>query len=231
MQAKTGALAAEGVYIGTSSWKYPGWCGLLYDEQRYVYRGKFAKSRFERDCLAEYAEVFNTVCVDAAYYDFPRWEYLAGLAQQVPGDFRFGLKVTDTLTLKRFPNLPRFGLKAGKPNAHFLNAEVFKACFLKPCESLNGKLGVLIFEFSRFWPGDYEHGRDFLADLDAFLGQLPTGWPYAIELRNKHWLVPDYFACLAKHKVAHVFNSWTRMWVCTASVAEGDVETSNVGLW
>ena len=49
-------LAVNGIFIGTSSWKYAGWCGLLYDEQRYCYRGKFAESRFERDCLAEYAE-------------------------------------------------------------------------------------------------------------------------------------------------------------------------------
>lgn len=208
VQAKTAALAAEGIFIGTSSWKYEGWLGSLYDEQRYVYRGKFAKSRFERDCLAEYAEVFKTVCVDAAYYDFPRREYLEGLARQVPDDFRFGLKVTDATTIKKFPNLPRFGLKAGKVNEHFLNSEVFKVGFLKPCESLGPKLGVILFEFSRFWPTDYEHGRDFLAELDAFLEKLPTGWPYAIELRNKHWLVPDYFACLAEHKVAHVFNSW-----------------------
>jgi hypothetical protein len=27
-------LARGGIYIGTSSWKYPGWCGQLYDEQR-----------------------------------------------------------------------------------------------------------------------------------------------------------------------------------------------------
>jgi hypothetical protein len=27
-------LADQGVFIGTSSWKYPGWCGLIYDEQR-----------------------------------------------------------------------------------------------------------------------------------------------------------------------------------------------------
>ncbi|MCD6051846.1 MAG: hypothetical protein K0Q55_3255, partial [Verrucomicrobia bacterium] len=47
-------LAASGVYVGTSSWKYAGWIGQLYDEQRYVYRGKFAESRFERNCLAEY---------------------------------------------------------------------------------------------------------------------------------------------------------------------------------
>jgi hypothetical protein len=28
-------LAAKGVYVGTSSWKYPGWCGMLYDRGRY----------------------------------------------------------------------------------------------------------------------------------------------------------------------------------------------------
>ena len=32
-----------------------------------------------------------------------------------------------------------------------------------------------MFEFSRFWPTDYEHGRDFIADLDKFLGQLAEG--------------------------------------------------------
>ena len=37
-------LAAKGVFVGTSSWKYPGWCGMLYDEQRYVWRSKFAEN-------------------------------------------------------------------------------------------------------------------------------------------------------------------------------------------
>ena len=60
-------LAANGVFIGTSSWKYDGWFGQLYTPARYEYRGKVAKTRFERDCLSEYAEVFKTVCVDARY--------------------------------------------------------------------------------------------------------------------------------------------------------------------
>jgi len=64
LQATCQRLAAEGIFIGTSSWKYLGPCGLLYDEQRYHCRGKFAETRFERGCLAEYAEVFKTVCVD-----------------------------------------------------------------------------------------------------------------------------------------------------------------------
>ena len=176
-QPQLAELARQGVYIGTSSWRYPGWCGSLYDRQRYEWRGKFAESRFNRNCLAEYAEVLKTVCVDAAYYTFPSRQYLEGMAGQVPDDFLFGFKVTDAITIKRFANLERFGDQAGKPNEHFLNADLFATDFLRPCESIRPKVGLLMFEFSRFWPGDYEHGRDFLADLDRFLGQIPKGWP------------------------------------------------------
>jgi uncharacterized protein YecE (DUF72 family) len=205
------SLAAQGVYVGTSSWKYSGWCGTLYDPARYEYRGKFAESRFKRDCLTEYAQVFKTVCVDAAYYTFPSPRYLEGMASQVPQDFLFGFKVTDAITLKKFPNLDRFGQQAGKPNENFLNADLFVKAFLKPCESVRSSVGLLMFEFSRFWPTDYAHGRDFIADLDKFLGQLPKGWPYGVEMRNRNWLKPEYFQCLSRHQVAHIFNSWEAM--------------------
>jgi hypothetical protein len=36
-------------------------------------------------------------------------------------------------------------------------------------------IGLLMFEFSRFWPAEYEHGRDFIADLERFLGQPAEG--------------------------------------------------------
>ena len=57
-------LAHGGIFIGTSSWKYFGRCGQLYDEQRYLTRDKFSEAKFERECLAEYAQTFSTVCVD-----------------------------------------------------------------------------------------------------------------------------------------------------------------------
>ena len=204
-------LASENIFIGTSSWKYPGWRGMLYDESRYIYRGKFAMSRFEKNCLTEYAEVFKTVCVDAAYYTFPSVNYLEGLAGQVPTDFQFAFKVTDAITIKKFPNQPRFGAKAGRQNETFLNAGLFERQFLEPCEKIRPHIGILIFEFSRFHTTDFEHGRDFVAALDQFLGQIPSGWPYGIEMRNRTWLKPEYFDCLARHNVAHVYNSWTEM--------------------
>jgi uncharacterized protein YecE (DUF72 family) len=204
-------LAAQRVFIGTSSWKYPGWCGSLYDSSRYEYRGKFAKTRFNRDCLTEYADVFKTVCVDAAYYTFPSHPHLEKMVRQTPPDFRFVLKVTDMITIKKFPNLDRFGDKAGKRNENFLNADLFAESFLKPCQSVRSSIGLLMFEFSRFWATEYEHGRDFIADLDRFLEQLPQGWPYGVEMRNRNWLKSPYFACLARHGVTHIFNSWEAM--------------------
>lgn len=211
MKAAAATLAAEGLFIGTSSWKYPGWLGQLYMRDRYVWRGRYAEKRFERHCLAEYAEVFKTVCVDAAYYKFPSREYLGALVDQVPNDFQFGFKVTDEITIKQFPNLPRFGRRAGRVNQDFLNADLFASAFLRPCEEFRSKVGLLMFEFTQFRAADFARGREFVAALDEFLGKLPRGRPYAVEIRNRTFLQPEYFATLARHGVAHVFNSWTDM--------------------
>jgi len=204
-------LADRGVSIGTSSWKYPGWCGLLYDEQRYFYRGRFAKSRFERDCLTEYAEVFPTVCVDAGYYAFPKPAQIESLCSQVPADFRFSYKVTEEITVKRFSHLPRYGNRRGIENPNFLSASSFALNFLRPLEPHRDQIGLLMFEFSRFKKADFESGREFLGQLDRFLGDLPTGWQYGVEIRNESFLRPEYFEVLARHGVTHVYNSWQRM--------------------
>lgn len=211
LRADLRAAAHLGVLLGTSSWKYPGWLGQLYSPERYAYRGHVAQTRFERLCLAEYAEVFPTVCVDAAYYRFPDSRFLSGLADAVGDGFQFSYKVTDEITLKRFTRLPRFGDRAGKPNPHFLNADLFASAFLAPLEPYRSKTGLLIFEFSRFYPSDFARGREFVAALDAFLGRLPTGWRYGVEIRNAAFLHADYFATLARHDVCHVVNSWEAM--------------------
>jgi uncharacterized protein YecE (DUF72 family) len=204
-------LAKQGVFIGTSSWKYSGWRGQLYTDDRYVWRGRFSEKRFEELCLTEYSEVFKTVCVDAAYYKFPDREYIQGLVEAVPDDFLFGFKVTDEITIKQFPNLPRFGRRAGKRNESFLKADLFESEFLKPCEPFKKNIGVLLFEFSKFYSSDYETGRHFASELESFLSRIPKGWPYAVEIRNRHFLHADYFASLHRQGVAHVFNSWAEM--------------------
>ena len=34
IRAEVESIAPRNVFIGTSSWKYPGWCGQIYDEQQ-----------------------------------------------------------------------------------------------------------------------------------------------------------------------------------------------------
>jgi hypothetical protein len=103
---------------------------------------------------------------------------------------------------------------------------LFANAFLKPCETIRQNVGVLMFEFSRFHASGYAHGREFVADLDRFLGALPPGGPYAVEMRNKHWLAPDYFQCLARHGVTHVFNSWDAMPPISEQMAIAGSETN-----
>jgi uncharacterized protein YecE (DUF72 family) len=207
--AKLRQLADQGVFIGTSSWKYPGWFGTIYERDRYIWRGSFSQARFERDCLREYAETFPAVSVDATYYKFYDRPFLQALAAQTPERFQFALKVCGDITIKQFPQLPRFGELAGALNPRFLDANVFVESFLSPCEGVRPKLGLIMFEFSRFGPGEFHRGAEFVQALDGFLGKLPRGWPYGVELRNRNWMRPEYFAVLARHQVTHVYNAWT----------------------
>lgn len=145
----------------------------------------------------------------------------------MPDEFKFGFKVTDEVTIKKFPNLPRFGARAGTTNPNFLNAEMFKRLFLARCESHQTKIGPLMFEFSTFHKQDFAHGRDFVAALDQFLGRIPKGWEYGVEIRNKTWLQPEYFEMLRSHGVAHVFNNWSRMPSIGEQIALDGSETAD----
>lgn len=210
-RARIAALAERGIYVGTSSWTYPGWVGQIYTEERYEYRGKFAKSRFEENCLREYAETFKTVCFDGAYYTFYDEAKWRAMAEQVPSDFHFALKVPEMITVKRWPELPKFRERGGQINSEFLSADLFCMRFLQPLEAIRSLIGPIIFEFSKFYPSEYRDVGDFIADLDRFFAAIPKTWAYSVELRNRKWLGPEYLACLKKHGVAHVWNNWTDM--------------------
>lgn len=199
------------VYIGTSSWKYQGWCGMLYDEERYLWNQTFSKASFERGCLEEYAACFRSVCVDATYYRFPKPGYIEGLMSQVPEGFKFSFKVPDEITIKNFPEVKAFGDRAGEANESFLNALTLQYLFLRHLQPFREKVGMLIFEFSHFTQHDFAHGQDFIAELDQFFSELPEGWQYGVEIRNQNLLHSEYFATLKRYGVAHIYNQWTHM--------------------
>ena len=61
--------------------------------------------------------------------------------------------------------------------------------------------------------------RNFVSRLDPFLAALPSALRYAVEVRNRDYLVDHYFDCLRAHRSAHVFNAWTRMPTLAEQVA------------
>jgi uncharacterized protein YecE (DUF72 family) len=204
-------LAARGVYIGGSSWKYEGWLGQIYSRSRYLARGRFSKKLFEDTCLSEYATVFPAVCGDFAFYQFPSDAFWAKLFRQTPGGFRWGFKVPEQITVHTWPVQPRYGALAGLENPTFLDAGLFGQAFLGAIEPWRRQVGVLILEFGTFRQNCFKNAAEFAGRLDGFLDRLPAGWRYAVEIRNADFLTAPYFDCLRAHNVAHVYNAWTRM--------------------
>jgi len=211
LAARLAKLAAHGIYIGASSWKYEGWLGQVYSPERYLARGRFSKQRFEAECLREYAETFPVVCGDFAFYQFPNEEFWRKLFLAAPAGFRFAFKVPEQITCKVFPSHARYGPHAGKSNPDFLNSEMLEEMFLRPLDPYAEKTALLIFEFGAFSRSSFEGLGAFLEWLDPFLASLPARFRYAVEVRNPEFLQPAYFDCLRARKVAHVYNAWSRM--------------------
>jgi uncharacterized protein YecE (DUF72 family) len=204
-------LASRQVWIGTSSWKYEGWMGQIYTRERYLTRGRFSQSYFASACLREYAETFPIVCGDFTFYQFPSPAYWQRLFHSASTDLLYAFKVPEDVTVKVFPAHARYGQRGGTENPSFLNAALFQDAFLAALEPYRSQVAVLIFEFGAFSRSSYNGAGEFLADLDKFLGAVPAGWRYAVEIRNPEYLKPEYFDCLRAHGVAHVFNAWSHM--------------------
>ena len=202
------ALAAQRIYLGTSSWKYEGWLADIYTPERYLTRGKLSVKRFEAECLAEYAEVFPIVCGDFSFYQFPTPAFWEKLFLTAPPQLKFAFKVPEEITVTQWPRHPRYGARGGLANETFLNADLLEAGFLAPLRPYASRIATLIFEFTPFARA---HQDGFLTRLPEFLQSLPPDFRYSVEIRNPELLSGDYLEILAQARAAHVLSSWTRM--------------------
>ncbi len=221
-------LSGRNIYIGGSSWKYEGWLGQIYSRDRYLSRGRFSRKLFEAECLREYAETFPAVCGDFAFYQFPAEEFWRKLFAQVPAHFRFAFKVPEQITCKLFPTHARYGPSAGQENPDFLNARVLEEMFLRPLMPYRAQTAVLMFEFGAFSRRAFSGLPEFLDRLDPFLGALPPEFRYAVEIRTPSFLERDYFACLRRYRVAHVYNAWSKMPELRQQIAIPDSVTTDL---
>lgn len=210
-----GAALPTHVRLGTSSWSFPGWQGLVYD-------GPVSASTLARHGLAAYARhpLFRCVGVDRTYYGPVEAAYFRALTAQVPDAFHFVVKADERCTLARFGSHPRHGEARGTANRLFLDSAYAADRVVAPfADGLGPDRGVLVFQFP---PQDLRAlggPARFTARLGAFLEALPRGPCYAVEIRNAEVLGPAYAAMLDAVSAAHCFAAHPSMPDLTAQAA------------
>lgn len=190
------------LYLGTSSWSFPGWHGLVYDRTA-------SASQLARHGLAAYARhpLLRTVGIDRTFYAPISAADFAAYAAVVPEAFRFLVKAHAHCTQAYVQEATRGARGPREPNARFLDPAYAAEHVVRPfVEGLGAKAGPLLFQFS---PQDLHAlgGPEHFADrLHAFLAALPRGPLYAVELRNAPLLTPAYAAALQDVGACHCVN-------------------------
>lgn len=190
------------VRLGTSSWSFPGWTGIVYDRAA-------SSATLARTGLAAYARhpLLRTVGVDRTYYAPISAEEFAAYAAAVPADFRFLVKAPESLTTVRFPDHPRHGEQRGAASRAFLDAGYAADAICAPLAGgLGDKAGVLVFQFAPQPLALLGGPGRFAERLHAFLGRLPRGLVYAVELRAESLFTPAYRQALCDAGACHVVN-------------------------
>jgi uncharacterized protein YecE (DUF72 family) len=140
--------------IGCSGWSYEEWRGRLYPDD-------LPKRRW----LERYAEVFDTVEVNATFYRLPKESTARAWVDQVPGDFLFAVKASRYLThMKRLHEI----------------ADAVKR-FWEPLEPLRAgrRLGPVLWQL----PEGFRRDDDLLAGA---LDSLPSA-DHCFEFRHRSW--------------------------------------------
>jgi uncharacterized protein YecE (DUF72 family) len=186
-----------GLHIGTCSWKFPAWTGLVYSGLPGT------------ETLTEYAGRYGCVEIDQWYWSLfgadkvalPRARDVESYAAAVPEGFRFAVKLPDALTLT---HLRPKGGRALVPNPHFLSPDLLRT-FMSCLEPMRGKLGPLILQFGYLNRQMMASQGAFLERLGAFADGLPQGLTWCVETRNPAWLNGTHFRFLKERGLAHVF--------------------------
>jgi uncharacterized protein YecE (DUF72 family) len=167
-------MAAQ-LHLGTSAFTAAGWDGSFYPE-----------GMKPRDFLTYYATKFDTVEVDSTFYRTPSASTVRGWYAKTPANFIFALKVPQEITHEKV--LQDCGAE-------------FKE-FLKAADLLQEKLGPILFQFGYFNKAAFPDLDAFLKRLEPSLDKLPKDHKFAVEIRNKNWLVPKFADALRERRIA-----------------------------
>ena len=184
--------------IGTCSWKYGSWMGLVYSAQKGI------------NFLQEYAASFNTVEIDQWFWSLfegsppamPKAPVVAEYCQAVPRDFRFSVKVPNSITLTHYYRKGRSGPLVANP--FFFSPDLMQS-FLSKLEPMRPMLGPLMFQFEYLNRQKMPSQQQFQTRFGDFAKLIPDDYQYAVEIRNPNYLNRSFFDFLNANKLSPVF--------------------------
>lgn len=192
-----GQRLPERLRLGTSSWSYPGWQGLVWE-------GTHSEQTLAKQGLPVYAQhpLLRTVSIDRSFYRPLTASDYARYAAQVPEDFRFVVKAPSLVTDALVRSEDGRGREA---NSAFLSPELATQEFVAPAlEGLGAKVGALVFQLSPLPWQQLDRVHAVLARLRTMLCTQPALAPtapdgvLAVEVRDPEWLAPDMLPRLAE---------------------------------
>ncbi len=190
--------------IGTCSWKYESWKGLIYEPEK-AYRPD--------DYLKDYARILGSVEVDQWFWSLfpgtirlPEPHQVRRYAESVPDNFVFTVKALNSLTLTHFYSKQpaAYAAYAGQPNDSFLDNDLLER-FLERLAPLGKKLGPIMFQFEYLNKTKMPNKEAFIERFQDFISRAPQGFRYAVETRNPNYLTSTFFEFLARGGLGFVF--------------------------
>jgi uncharacterized protein YecE (DUF72 family) len=170
------SVGMDDLRIGTSAFTAAGWETAFYPE-----------GMKPSDYLTYYATRFSTVEVDSTFYRTPSVATVNGWERKTRKGFLLAAKIPQTITHEKV----------------LQNCDEDLKYFLETMDLMGDKLGPLLFQFGYFNKTAFKSGKEFLVRLESFLKKLPKGYRFAVEIRNKQWLTPEFFNLLREHTVAY----------------------------
>lgn len=183
--------------IGTCSWKYDSWAGLVYSAAGGI------------NFLEEYARRYDTVEVDQWFWSLfandrvvlPDPRVVEEYAASVPPTFRFTVKAPNSVTLTHHHQKD----KAAPPlqNPHFLSPRVF-ADFWERLKPMHPTLGPVMLQFEYLNRMKMPSAKAFVSRLEAFFEAVPKEVPLFVEVRNHNYFSEALFDLLVRRDVGFV---------------------------
>ena len=184
--------------IGTCSWKYDSWKGLIYPDDPNI------------NYLAEYSNHYNTVEVDQWFWSLfgvkkvklPEYHDVEAYNKSVGDDFKFSVKIPNSITLTHFYKKNKN--EDLKPNPHFLSEDLTNE-FLKTLDPMKDKLGPLMFQFEYLNKQKMKSQQDFQFQFGDYVDKLNRDYQWGVEIRNPNYLNDSFFSFLNDYNLIPVF--------------------------